>query len=140
VSDAPSTRPTRPQLALAAILALVFTAAPTPGDVGSCGQQATALDEPLFLADRQALDCTRCMQCGLTTQACQNACNPKAPSPYVWAATCYPLQHDGVVCLDALEAASCSTYASFVSDVDPTIPTECQFCLVVPEGGIVGDF
>jgi hypothetical protein len=46
-----------------------------------------------------------------------------------------------VVCIDALEAASCSDYASFVSDVAPTEPSECDFCRDIPDGGvIVGEF
>lgn len=132
--------PRRRELAVVAVLALVFGAGPTVGDIGSCGQAATPLDEATFAAERKALDCQKCEACGFTTQTCKNACNPDKPSDVAWPDTCFPLQHDGVVCLDALEAASCSTYASFVSDVDPTIPTECQFCLVVPEGGIMGDF
>ena len=132
--------PRRRELAAVAVLALVFGAGPTVGDIGSCGQAATPLDEATFAAERKALDCQKCTQCGFTTQTCQNACNPAKPSDVAWPDTCFPLEHDGVVCLDALEAAGCSEYASFVSDVDPTTPTECQFCLVVPEGGIVGDF
>ena len=130
----------RRELALAAVLAVVFGAAPTVGDVGSCGQKATPLDEAVFAAERKQLDCRRCTQCDLTTVTCTNACDPSKPSDVAWPPTCFPLDHDGVVCLDALEAASCGDYASFVSDVAPTVPTECQFCLDVPEGGVtVGD-
>jgi len=43
------------------------------------------------------------------------------------------------VCIDALQVASCGAYASYVSDTAPTVPTECDFCHVVPEGGVVGD-
>ncbi len=130
----------RRELALAAVLALVFGAAPTVGDIGACGQQATPLDEALFAAQRKELDCQKCTECGFKTQTCVNACNPDQPSDVGWPATCFPLDHDGVVCIDALEAASCGIYASFVSDVDPTTPTECQFCLDVPEAGVaVGD-
>jgi hypothetical protein len=121
----------------AAVLALVFGAAPTVGDVGSCGQKATPLDEAVFAAQRKALDCQRCTQCGLITQTCTDACDPSKPSDVGWPDTCFPLDHDGVVCIDALEAASCKDYASFVSDTAPTVPTECQFCLDIPEAGIV---
>ena len=127
----------RRELAFAAVLALLFGAAPTVGDVGACGQQATPLDEAVFAAQRKVLDCQKCTECGLTTQKCVDACNPSKPSDVAWPDTCFPLDHDGVVCIDALEAASCKDYASFVSDVAPTTPTECQFCLDVPEGGIV---
>ena len=129
--------PRRRELAAVAVLALVFGAGPTVGDIGSCGQAATSLDEATFAAQRKALDCAKCTRCGLTTQTCTNACNPDKPSDVAWPDTCFPLQHDGVVCLDALEAASCSDYASFVSDVAPTVPTECDFCLVIPEAGVV---
>ncbi len=130
----------RRELALCAVLALVFGAAPTVGDVGSCGDQASSLDLATFRAERKAVDCARCTQCGLTTSACAAACNPRAPSTVSWPSTCYPLQHDGVVCIDALEAASCADYASYVSDDAPTLPTECDFCHLFPETGPgVGD-
>jgi hypothetical protein len=133
-----SSRPIRRrELALAAMLALLFGAAPTVGDVGSCGRKATPLDEAVFVAERKELDCQKCTKCGLTTETCLNACDPRKPSDVAWPDTCFPLAHDGVVCLDALEAAGCGDYASFVSDVAPTTPSECQFCLDVPEGGVV---
>jgi hypothetical protein len=121
-------KPRRRELAACALWALLFGAAPTVGDVGSCGDQAAPLDESTFAAQRKALDCQRCTQCGFTTKACADACDPNAPASVGWPNTCSPLQHDGVVCLDALEAASCDTYASYVSDVAPTVPTECDFC------------
>lgn len=120
--------------------AVVFGAGPTVGDVGSCGDQATPLDEATFAAQRKAMDCSRCQQCGLLTQTCASACDPTKPSDVSWPSTCYPLQHDGIVCLDALQSASCSSYASFVDDVAPTVPSECDFCHVLPEAGVlVGD-
>jgi hypothetical protein len=132
----------RRDLALCAVLALVFGAGPTVGDIGSCSDQATALDLATFQGERKAVDCERCKQCGLVTQTCVDACNPAATSTVAWPLTCLPLEHDGVVCIDALQAASCSAYASYVSDAAPTVPTECDFCHVVPEGGVgtlVGD-
>jgi hypothetical protein len=60
----------------------------------------------------------RCMQ------ACDSAATPDAIVP----STCHPLLHDGEVCIRALDAASCSDYAGYVSDVAPTAPTECEFC------------
>jgi hypothetical protein len=128
-------RPRRREIATVALLAVVFGAGPTVGDVGSCGTSATALDEKSFAAERKALDCSRCSQCGIVTQTCTDACDPKKPSTVAWPATCYPIEHDGQVCIDALEAASCSTYAGFVSDVAPTVPSECDFCHVIPEAG-----
>lgn len=126
----------RSELAFAALLAVLFGAAPTVGDVGACGTKATPLDEATFAADRKALDCQRCTRCGLTTQLCADACDPSKPSPVGWPKTCFPVEHDGVVCLDALEAASCGDYASFVSDVAPTVPGECDFCRDIPEAGV----
>ena len=127
----------RRELAFAAVLALVFGAAPTVGDVGACGQAATPLDEAVFVGQRKALDCQKCTRCGLTTQTCIDACDPAKTSNVGWPDTCFPLDHDGVVCIDALEAASCGDYASFVSDIAPTVPPECQFCLDIPEAGVV---
>jgi hypothetical protein len=130
----------RGEVAFAAVLAFVAGAAPTVGDVGSCGTAASGLDVPAFLAERKALDCERCGDCGLVTLACASACDPKAPSAVTIPATCFPLQHDGDVCLRALEHASCGDYASFVSDDAPTVPSECDFCHVVPEAGPQGEF
>ena len=130
----------RREIAFAAVLALVFGTAPTVGDVGACGHKATPLDEAVFAAQRKELDCQKCTKCSFSTQSCMNACDPGKPSDVGWPETCFPFDHDGVVCLDALEAASCSDYASFVSDVGPTTPTECQFCLDIPDSGtVVGD-
>jgi hypothetical protein len=130
----------RKELAVAAVCALVFGAAPTVGDIGSCGQTATPLAEAAFAAEHKALDCQRCGECGIATQACARACDPKAPSDVAIPATCFPLQHDGDVCLRALQAASCDDYASFMSDVGPTVPSECDFCHVIPEAGVLGEF
>ncbi|MGH7296756.1 MAG: hypothetical protein ACRELB_17585 [Polyangiaceae bacterium] len=129
-------RPRRTEVAAVAVLAAIFGAGPTVGDVGSCGTSATPLDEKTFVADRKALDCTRCRQCGLTTKTCADACDPGKPGTVAWPATCYPIEHDGQVCIDALEAASCSEYAAFVSDVAPTTPSECDFCHFIPEAGV----
>ena len=129
-------RPRRRVVALTALVALVFGAGPTVGDIGSCGAPATLLDESTFAQQRKQTDCQRCTSCKLTTQTCANACNPQAPATAGWPPTCQPLEHDGVVCIRALEAASCSDYASFVSDTAPTLPTECDFCRDLPEGGL----
>ena len=109
--------------------------------MGSCGDQATSLDEPSFEAARKSEDCKRCTQCGLTTKTCAAACDPDVPGDYGWPSTCFPLARDGVVCLDALQAASCGDYASYVSDTAPAEPSECAFCRFVPEAGVplVGD-
>ena len=127
----------RCELALAGALALVFGAGPTVGDIGSFGQAVTDLDPQSFAAARKNVDCQRCSECGLTDQTCRNACDPAAPGTAGWPLTCRPLQHDGEVCLRALQAASCREYARYVDDAAPTSPTECDFCHVIPEAGIV---
>jgi hypothetical protein len=127
----------RGELALACLLALGVGAAPTVGDIGSCGRAATDLDPQSFASARKELDCRRCTECGLRTQTCQNACDPNAPGDVGWPSTCHPLEHDGEVCLRALQAASCGDYAGFVDDIARTAPTECDFCRLVPEAGVV---
>jgi hypothetical protein len=128
----------RREIALAAAVAIALCTAPTVGDVGGCGVQATDLSGSTFGAQRKLVDCQRCTECELTTSACRVACDPKARSSVAWPATCHPLEHDGDVCLRALRAASCADYATFVDDTAPAVPTECDFCHLVPEAGALG--
>ena len=114
-------------LAVAAALA-ILCAAPTAGDVGGCGVTVQELDEARFARARKLVDCSRCMECGITTKRCAAACDPKAPNEVGFPSRCFPLLHDGEVCLDALEAASCADYTLYVSDDVRAIPTECEFC------------
>ncbi len=112
----------------------ILSAAPTAGDIGSCGQKIVPLDLGKFSLEKEAVDCSRCTECGLGTKACKVACDKKhdqVPFPD----GCVPLVHDGEVCIHALSAASCSDYTSYVSDQAPTIPTECNFC---PPRGVGG--
>lgn len=105
----------------------ILAAAPTAGDIGSCGQEVVVLDREKFFRAKEATDCEKCVACALTTKACTRACDKKlddVPFP----ADCFPLVHDGEVCLRKLEATSCDDYASFVADQGSTIPTECNFC------------
>lgn len=125
----------RAELVRAGVFALLFGAAPTVGDVGSCGRTATDLDLLAFAGARKRVDCQRCAQCGLSSQMCRNGCDANASSIIGWPATCHPLERDGEVCLRALRAASCGDYARFVDDVAPTVPTECDFCHLFPEAG-----
>lgn len=123
----------RPQQTIAlrlllAAVSLLFCAAPVPGDVGGCGQEPADLDPGIFFASKQAIDCERCNDCQLLTQACTRACDPKTPVPRSFPQGCFPLVHDGEVCLRALRAASCDDYAGFVDDRAPTVPSECNFC------------
>ena len=117
----------RGQLALA-LLALVFCTAPTPGDIGGCGQRPQELDPGIFFGSKAAIDCQRCDECRLATQACKNACDVPDSYPKTFAERCLPLVHDGEVCLRALLYASCADYAAYMSDAAPTLPTECNFC------------
>jgi len=111
---------------LAAILLLVV-AGPTVGDIGSCGAKPTDLDARAFFKRKAEIDCTRCHECTITTAACARACDP-AQAPKAFPEGCFPITHDGEVCLHALEATSCQDYENFVADQGATIPTECNFC------------
>jgi hypothetical protein len=114
------------RVAVRALGALLFLAAPTAGDIGSCTASPADLDPNKFFVDKQAIDCERCQECGFVTATCARACG--APMGGTFAPLCYPLVHDGEVCFDALLSASCGTYASYVSDEGSTVPTECDFC------------
>lgn len=103
-------------------------AAPTPGDIGGCGQPAVPLDPARFAQERQELDCERCTECNVRTYRCNEACTTAPPSSDIFPAGCAPLIHDGFVCLRALEHASCEDYQDYLSDTAPTAPTECDFC------------
>ena len=110
------------------LLALLFCTAPTPGDVGGCGQSPAELDPETFFASKANIDCQRCEECSLTRISCQNACTHPESYPSAFPANCVPLVHDGEVCLRALIHASCDDYASYMSDSSPSVPTECNFC------------
>jgi len=110
-----------------AIVLALFAAAPTVGDVGSCGQKAEPLDATKFFAERLDDTCARCQECDLATRACVRACDKKLGRPTSFPAGCHPIVHDGEVCLRAIEALSCASFGDLVSD-DPIVPTECDFC------------
>lgn len=109
-------------------LALLFCAAPTPGDIGGCGQAPDLLDAPRFFATKKQVDCSRCEECGLVSNACDEACNGKPPSEDAFPDECVPLVHDGEVCLRALRHASCDDYETYMDDAVPAVPSECNFC------------
>lgn len=112
-------------------VALLLCAAPTPGDVGGCGQDPQELDGETFFDSKANIDCQRCLDCQLTTNSCERACDTSSPLP-AFPEGCAPLVHDGEVCLRALLFASCSDYGGYVADRGPRIPTECNFCPVAP--------
>lgn len=108
--------------ALSALVCL----APAPGDIGGCGQAARDLDPEAFFGSKQAIECSRCRECGLMTTACQLACD-RGPTATEFPAGCFPLVHDGTVCLRALARASCEEHRKVVADA-PRVPSECNFC------------
>jgi hypothetical protein len=124
---------TRGQRAVVAVLGVLLMA-PTVGDTGACGRTATELDRDRYASARKTEDCLRCEECALDTDRCRRACDPKELPEIALPVTCRPLYHDGEVCLRALAAASCATFASYVDDVAPAIPSECDFCRVAPPG------
>ena len=115
-----------PQRALLALVALLFLAAPYSGDLGCTGKPTVDLDATKFFDAKQDDDCQACLDCGFTTHACAVACGPYLGGSF--PDQCFPLVHDGDVCLHALEAASCGAYQSYVADQGSTVPTECDFC------------
>jgi hypothetical protein len=106
----------------------VLAMAPTPGDVGGCGSEAELLEPSSYEATRKRQDCQRCEECSVTTERCARACDPAKPSDIVVPPSCLPLLRDGQVCIRALVAASCTDFATYVDDVAPRTPSECQFC------------
>jgi len=110
----------------AAVMALLFCTAPTPGDIGGCGQRSAELDPETFFFNKALIDCRRCTECSLATKSCALACQDSYPKTF--PERCLPLVHDGEVCLRALHNASCGDYQNYMADVSPTAPTECNFC------------
>lgn len=110
---------------------LLFCMAPTPGDVGGCGQKRQELDEELFFDLKNSVDCERCNECGLRTLRCDEACADDHGGRS-FPEGCLPLVHDGEVCLRRLLDVDCDTFAGYVDDRSPGVPTECNFC---PEEG-----
>ncbi len=107
-------------------LLLLVGIAPVVGDIGSCGQAPEELDPYKFFALKAQIDCAQCEDCGLHTRACAAACGFEA-APEL-PAGCYPLVHDGEVCLHKLNMASCDEYRDHMADEGASIPTECNFC------------
>ncbi|AGP37202.1 hypothetical protein BE04_12090 [Sorangium cellulosum] len=114
------------EVAGVAALLLLAGIGPVVGDIGSCGQAPEELDPRKFFALKAQIDCAQCQDCGLRTRACAAACRfeaaPELPTG------CYPLVHDGEVCLHKLQTASCDAYREHMADEGASIPTECNFC------------
>jgi hypothetical protein len=124
--------PTRRRRLLPTVIAVLLCAAPVPGDIGSCGQPVQRLDPIQFFGKKKTIDCLRCNDCGIETTACVDACKRAVPAAASFPQDCSPLVHDGEVCLRALLDASCDDYATYVADVGPVVPTECNFCPGAP--------
>lgn len=110
-----------------ALVLLAFIAAPVAGDIGSCGEEAKDLDPVKFFAEKARIDCERCGECAIPSTRCGQACDPTL-TPKAFPPGCFPYVHDGEVCLNALEAASCDAYLGYMAEEDATAPTECTFC------------
>jgi hypothetical protein len=119
--------------AIVPIALVLLSAAPSVGNLGSCGQQAELLDAEKFFRAKAAVDCNRCSECGFATSACRDACEQRLDAD-VFPEGCYPLVHDGEVCLDALDASACGTFEAFVAEEGATFPTECNFCPIDDQG------
>jgi hypothetical protein len=120
--------PGRPSTGFVIVLA-ILVAAPTVGDIGSCGSPAEPLDATKFFTARLDLTCRRCDDCGVIAPNCKNSCDRNRIVPHAFPSGCSPVVHDGDVCLDALDALSCTAFDDFVER--GIVPTECDFC---PEG------
>lgn len=107
---------------------LLFCTAPTPGDVGACGQRALPLDPEGFFVRKKATDCEKCRDCEFETEFCEAACSPDEVPPDSFPEGCEPLVHDGLVCLNALDAAGCGEYEEYAKDQGREVPNECRFC------------
>ena len=116
----------RARLALVALTVLI---APTVGDIGSCGQEIVELDPVKFFAEKAFIDCKQCTDCDISSDTCRSACRGELEAD-AFPENCFPLVHDGEVCLNALRAAGCSDYLLFVDDAAPAVPTECNYCPV----------
>lgn len=121
-------RPRRWEQAALIVVLVTLVMAPTPGDIGGCGQPAEQLDPRVFYASKNDIDCTRCDDCKLAFTSCDKACDPSTEVPTSFPGGCYPLVHDGEVCLRALVNASCDDYLHFMDDQELGTPTECNFC------------
>ena len=106
---------------------VIAVAAPTAGDIGSCGQPVVDLDAGKFFSEKKSVDCSQCLRCGIVSESCKAACSDERPRDS-FGDDCFPLVHDGEVCLNALRAGTCEEYITYMDDLEPSVPTECAFC------------
>ncbi len=111
-----------------ATMVVLFCAAPTPGDIGGCGQRVQPLGAEPFFEAKKDIDCEKCKDCKYSTEFCDDACDKDSEVPTDFPEGCEPIVHDGEVCLNALEATGCSEYESYVRDEKREAPNECRFC------------
>ena len=97
----------------------LFCLAPTPGDIGGCGQRAEDLDARVFFESLAGTDCRACQQCGFATATCADACATDGKIPGAFPLGCAPLAHDGEVCLRRLQHDPCDAYRVYVADDSP---------------------
>lgn len=102
------------------------TLAPTPGDIGGCGKSPKLLSAGKFFATKRQLDCGACQTCNIQNVTCSTTCTE--PIPDSFPRGCFPLVHDGEVCLRALSYSTCEEYRTYLDDETPEVPTECNFC------------
>lgn len=107
---------------------VLFCAAPTPGDIGGCGQRVQPLGPRPFFEAKKEIDCDKCKECEFDTDFCKSACDPDDEVPRSFPEGCEPIVHDGEVCLNALEATGCGDYEAYVRDQGREAPNECRFC------------
>ena len=109
-----------------AIVALLFLAAPTAGDIGSCNQTLSALDPAKFSAVKQNIDCNKCLTCGFTTHPCMAACGVTAVKiTFPKGAACRWKRTARVWPRRPRRGGVRRRYASYVADTGSTTPTEC---------------
>ena len=102
--------------------------APTPGDVGGCGQSPDLLDRAGLLREQEGDRLFALQRVRSLVGVLLRACDGGFPVATAFPKECYPLVHDGEVCLRALRHASCDDYSSYMDDASPTTASECNFC------------
>jgi hypothetical protein len=120
-------------LLLGCIVLGLLSLAPTPGDIGGCGAPANLLSARQFFQKKRELDCSACRTCGIQNRTCSTVCSDPAPSEFPRG--CFPLVHDGEVCLRALTYSSCDDYQTYLDPRAPRTPSECDFCPRSLDGG-----